>query len=159
MSFLSRLFGNRRRNTAILRRTAPAPRRARPALEGLEDRCVPTASAIVSNFNGSAVGPGSTLWFSSVMKVNGLGSSPVTLQVTNQEIDYAVSGTSVAVSVPDAQVTLSPTVTTASTVFDAAGNTWDTVLPFHFSGNAFLSGVAEPLPNGLPGGVNPVTWH
>jgi hypothetical protein len=116
-------------------------------------------SSIQSNFNGTAIAPGSTLWFSSAMKVNGLGSSPVTLHVTNQTIDFSVNDSAVVLNVPDSTITLSPTATTATTSFDAASNSWVTTLPFHFSGNAFLGGVADAVANGLPGGINPVTWN
>jgi hypothetical protein len=116
-------------------------------------------SSIQSNFNGTAIAPGSTVWFTSVMKVNGLGSSPVTLHVTNQTIDFSVNGSAVVVNVPDSTITLSPTATTATTSFDTASNSWVTTLPFHFSGNAFVGGVAYAVPGGLPGGINPVTWN
>jgi len=33
-----------------------------------------------------------------------------------------------------------------------------TSLPMTFSGNAFLSAAVLPAPQGLPGGINPVTW-
>jgi hypothetical protein len=147
--------------------TKPARQRAQrsterwqPAVESLEDRWVPSGvSSITSNFNGTAIPAGDTVWFSSVFKINGLGSNPVTLHVTNQTISYAVGGVNETVAVPDSDITLSPTATTATTTFDTATNTWDTTLPFHFSGNAFLGGVALPVPNGLPGGLNPVTWQ
>jgi hypothetical protein len=63
------------------------------------------------------------------------------------------------VSVPDADVTLDPTATTATTTFDTSTNTWETTVPTRFSGNVFLVGLALPLPSGLPGGTNPVTWQ
>lgn len=116
-------------------------------------------TAIQSNFNGTAVPAGDTLWFSSVLKANGLGAGPVTLHFTNQTISFTANGTTVTLAVPDATVTFSPTATTASTTFDAATNSWVTTLPMQFSGNGFLSGVAYTPPNGLPGGINPVTWQ
>jgi hypothetical protein len=131
---------------------------ARPILETLEDRCLPSSvgtSVISSNFNSTAIGAGNTLWFSSVFKVNGLGSSPVTLHFSNGTI--TVNGVSFAT--PNADVTLSPAVTTATTTFDAAANAWETTLPTHFSGNGFLDGFALPVPSGLPGGIKNVTWQ
>ena len=76
-------------------------------------------TSINSNFNGTAIPSGDTVWFSSVFKANGLGSSPVNLQFTGQSISYALDGSTVTFSVPDSIVTLSPTATTASTSFDA----------------------------------------
>jgi hypothetical protein len=63
------------------------------------------------------------------------------------------------VAVPGAALTFSPTATSAATAFDAASNTWLTTVPAHSSGNTFLSGVALPVPGGLPGGINPVNWQ
>jgi hypothetical protein len=116
-------------------------------------------SAIQSNFNGTPIAAGSTLWFSSVMKVSGLSSTPVTLTVTNQTITYTVNGSNVTVDVPDSIITFSPTATQATTTFDTANNAWNTTLPMHFSGNGFLGAVAVPVTTQLPGGINPVTWQ
>ncbi len=116
-------------------------------------------TAIQSNFNGTAVPAGDALWFSSVFKANGLGKGPVTLSFVNQTISFVANGVPVTVAVPNATVTFSPAATTAATTFDAATNSWLTTLPMQFSGNGFLSGVAYMPPNGLPGGINPVTWQ
>jgi hypothetical protein len=133
--------------------------RCQPALELLEERAVPSATSIIqSNFNGTPLHAGDTIWFSSVAKVNGLGSAPVTLQVVNQTIDFTANGVNYDVSVPNASITFDPSATTATTTFDTGTQSWVTVLPPKFSGNVFLAGVALPLPNGLPGGVNPVSW-
>jgi hypothetical protein len=141
--------------------TQPATR-WRPALEALEERTVLTTSSIVSNFNGTAIAGGNYLWFSSVFKASGVGSAPVTIHVTDQDITFATkNGTQFDVAVPDADITLSPSTTaaTATTTFDAASGHWVTNLPSSFSGNGFLSGVSFQAPaGGLPGGINPVTW-
>jgi hypothetical protein len=60
--------------------------------------------------------------------------------------------------VPDAAITFAPTATTATTTFDVASNTWVTTVPSNLGGNVFLAGLALPVPSGLPGGINPVTW-
>jgi hypothetical protein len=136
------------------------PGHARPTVEALEDRRVPSATSIIqSNFNGTAIAAGNTVWFSSVAKVSGLGSAPATLFVENATIDFSANGTAYHVSVPNAAVTFSPTVTTAATTFDAATSTWETTVPLNPAGNTFLAGVALPVPGGLPGGINPVTWQ
>jgi hypothetical protein len=116
-------------------------------------------TAVTSNFNGTAIPAGSTLWFNAAFKVNGVGSTPVTLSFTNQTISFTANGTTSTYSVPNSVITISPTATSATTTFDAASITWETTLPPKFSGNAFLGGLALPLPNGLPGGVQPVTWQ
>jgi Prealbumin-like fold domain len=161
MSLLSRLF-RPLRITQSRRPHATRPLgRARPAFESLEGRCVPTAgaTAIASNFNGTAIPAGGTVWFNSAFKANGLGSAPVTLQFTNQTVTFSAGGTPYTVNVPNATVTFSPSATLATTTFNAGTNAWDTTLPMHFSGNGFLSGVALAVPSGLPGGINPVTWQ
>jgi large repetitive protein len=116
-------------------------------------------TAIASNFNGTAIPAGNTLWFSSVFKANGIGSTPVTLHFTNQTISFTANGSNVTLSVPDATVTFSPSASSATTAFDAATGTWATTLPTHFSGNGFLSGVAFPVTSALPGGIKNVTWQ
>jgi hypothetical protein len=116
-------------------------------------------SAVQSNFNGTAIAAGSTVWFSSVFKVSGVGSTPVTLNVTNQTISFTANGSATTLSVPNSTITIDPAATTATTTFDAATNSWQTTLPTQFSGNAYLGGVELAAPNGLPGGINPVTWQ
>ena len=117
-----------------------------------------TVSSITSNFNGTAIPAGDTVWFSSVGKVSGVGSSPVTLSITGQTISWSVNGSPVTVAVPNATINIVPGATSATTTFDAATNTWVTTEPPNLSGNTFLAGLAYLPTNGLPGGINPVTW-
>jgi hypothetical protein len=137
-----------------VRRALRYPKPWRLNLERLDDRIVPTVSVISSNFNGTKIAAGSTLWFNSVLKVSGLGSSPVTIHV-----DHAtITSSAFDIAVPDANITFSPMATVATTTFDAATNTWNTTVPTGLGGNTFLDGVALALPGGLSGGLNPVTW-
>jgi hypothetical protein len=145
------------------RKNRPAPAtpnidvRWRPAVEGLEDRTTPTASAITSNFNGTAITADNYLWFNSVAKVSGLPAAGATLHVTNQSIDFNVTH----VAVPDTTLTFSPGTTAAgaTTGVDAGGN-WVTSSPLSFSGNVFLSGQSYQVPApGIAGGsVKNITW-
>jgi hypothetical protein len=144
------------------RTTPPARPTFRPTLEALEGRLLlsaPGSGSIASNFNGTPIPAGDTLWFSSAFKVNGLGSSPVTLHFTNDTISFTANGVNNVINAPNADVTLSPTAMTATTTFNAAANAWETTLPMRFSGNAFLDGVAFPLSSPLPGGIKNVTWQ
>src|SRR5262245_20863541 len=132
----------------------------RPMLECLEDRTVPsTLSSITSNFNGNSIPAGDTIWFSSVLKVNGLGSAPVNIHVTDQVISFQAGGTTYTLNVPDSNITFSPTTSTGTTSFDSGNNAWVSNLPSKFSGNAFLGGYALQVGTTLPGGISPVTWQ
>jgi hypothetical protein len=117
------------------------------------------ASAISSNFNGTAIPGGDWIWFTSVLKVHGLGSAPVTIGFMGS-IEFSVDQTQYIVPVPSALVTFSPFVTLAKTVF--SGGQWVTTVPLSgLAGNVFLDGFAVqvPKPAGFPGGIKPVTWQ
>jgi hypothetical protein len=142
------------------RRPRQRPASWRPHLETLEDRLVlSTVSSIASNFNGNAIPAGDTLWFSSVGKITGVGSSPVNVYLTDQTITFNVSGAPVTVNVPNATITIVPGATSASTTFDPTTNTWLTTEPSQLSGNTVLAGAGYSVTSTLPGGINPVTWQ
>jgi hypothetical protein len=151
MQLLSRLLSSSHRRSK-------ARKQWRPVLESLEERTV-LSTSIVSNFNGTAIPAGDTIWFSSVFKPSGVGSAPVTLHVTNQSISFKASGTDYQVFAPDSTITLSSSTTTATTTYDGATNAWIISLPAKFSGNGFAGGVGFQLTTALPGGINPVTWQ
>ncbi len=117
-----------------------------------------TTSTISSNFNGIAIAPGSDLWFTAIFRVSDPGPSGGTVRLVNSSITFVANGVTYNVAVPDAVFTFSPTATVATTSFNVALNRWETTAPLSFHGDAFLAGVALPLPSGLPGGVTPVTW-
>jgi hypothetical protein len=114
--------------------------------------------SITSNFNGTAIPAGDWIWFTAVLKVHGLGSSPVTIGFSGS-IQFSVNGTLYYLPVPSALVTFSPNVTVATTVF--ASGQWVTTVPISgLAGNVFLDGFALQAPaGGFPGGINPVTWQ
>jgi hypothetical protein len=116
-------------------------------------------SAISSNFNGTAIPAGDWIWFTSVLKVHGLGSDPVTIGFMGS-IQFSLDGTLYIVPVPSALVTFSPFVTLATTVF--SNGQWVTTVPLSgLAGNVFLDGSAlqAPKPAGFPGGIKGVTWQ
>src|SRR5262245_24521304 len=103
MNWLRNLLSGRRGPKPARPRTPPAALSRRPSLEALEDRLQPSATSIItSNFNGTKIPAGDAVWFNSVLKASGLGSQPVTLTITNGEIDFTANGTPYQVSVPDA---------------------------------------------------------
>jgi hypothetical protein len=115
--------------------------------------------SITSNFNGTPIPGGDWIWFTSVLKVQGLGSSPVTIGFTGS-IQFSVNGTLYYLPVPSALVMFSPSVTLATTTF--CNGQWVTTVPLSgLAGNVFLDGFAlqAPQPAGFPGGISPVTWQ
>jgi hypothetical protein len=74
-------------------------------------------SAIASNFNGTAIAAGDYVWFNGVLKVNGLGSAPATIFVTHASITFTANGKAYLLTVPDSQITLSSSITVATTAF------------------------------------------
>jgi hypothetical protein len=135
----------------------------RPVLEHLEPRWTPSttngSTSISSNFNGTSISAGDTIWFTSDFKVNGLGHNQVILNFTDSSISYTANGVNYTVDTPDAEVILSPTATTATTTFNSSLNEWVTTLPMNFSGNGFLDAVELHLGSSLPGGIKNVTWQ
>jgi hypothetical protein len=159
-SFLHSFF--RRIRTVAPRAAGKRKRAARPRqprLELLEDRTVP--SSIACNFNATAVAPGDTLWFTSVANVSGVGATSATIHVTHQTITFSdtLGGvtTNYSLSVPNADLTLSATATTATTTFNSSLDKWVTTAPTGLPGNEFLAGYALSLPGGLHG-ADTVTW-
>ena len=121
-----------------------------------------TSSSIQSNFNGTAIGAGKYIWFNSVLKPSGLGSSTVNIYLRSSTITFTANGNNYYLPVPGATITYSPSATTATTTFDTTTNQWLTTVPTSASGNGntFLTGLSFPVPaGGLPGGINPVTWQ
>lgn len=116
-------------------------------------------SSITSNFNGTAIATGNSIWFSSVLKASSLGSGPVTIRFVNQTITFTANSTNYTLTVPNATITYSPATTVSTTTYDATTNTWVTNVPLSgLSGNQFLSGLIDFLTVGLPGSIHNVQW-
>jgi hypothetical protein len=119
-------------------------------------------SSIQSNFNGTAIPAGDTIWFNSVFNPSGVSTTQsTTFTFTNQTITFTAGGTNYTVAVPNATIVFTPTVTTATTTFNTTTDTWITTAPpSGLSGNMFLSGVGYLVPAGVSlAGTNPVTWQ
>ena len=111
-------------------------------------------SSITSNFNGTPIAAGDFIWFNSVLKVQGLGSDPVTIGFTGSISVHRrmAHRTWFPCRLPSS--TFSPSVIVATTVF--CNGQWVTTVPLSgLSGNVFLDGVAvqAPTPGGFPGGI------
>ena len=113
---------------------------------------------ITSNFNGTPIAGGDTVWFSSVFSVQGRGSQPVTVYFSDSTITFTVNGVPQTVPVPDGQITFSPDTTQATTYFDSSS--WITNLQSSgLSGKDFVTAVAAQVPaGGWPGGIDDVSW-
>jgi hypothetical protein len=112
---------------------------------------IPTS--ITSNFNGTAINAGRTIWFTSVLKVKNLPANQVvTIHFTNQSIMSSAFN----LSPGDATVIFDPNATTATTTF--AGGNPTTTVPAKIGGNTFFSALSYLVPANIPGGLNPVTW-
>lgn len=129
--------------------------------QGYYNECT---NAISSNFNGTAIGGGSYIWFSGVLNVKGLPSGTTEVFVSHSTITFTANGTTYAVKVPDSTVTFSPATTLATTDFTLLpprlGYGWETNLPSSgLAGNDLMTAVHVAVPSaGLPGGIKDVVW-
>jgi hypothetical protein len=116
--------------------------------------CPPCAeSCIQSNFNGTAIGAGDTIWFNAHIKASGIPSSGATISFCGS----TVTSSAFSAAVPNGKIVFSPSATCATTTFDSSSNTWTTTVPISGSDEIFLTGLALPVPSGLPGGgISPV---
>jgi hypothetical protein len=112
-----------------------------------------------SNFNGTSVPAGSTLWFNANFTAQNVPKSGVTIDFTSGSISFTAGGTAYSIAVPNAKITFSPSATCTSTTFDTVTNTWMTTVPISGDDEIFLTGLAWPVPSGgLPAGANPVNF-
>src|SRR5258707_4679850 len=115
-------------------------------------------STITSNFNGTGIAAGDSVWFNSVMIVIGVQSTGATITVSGATVQFTANSTAYNLPVPDSVITFSSSGSSSPTTLDAVHNQWNTTVPVSYSGNVFLAGLSEYLSTALPGGVNPVNW-
>src|SRR4029077_1585852 len=116
-------------------------------------------TTITSNFNGTPIAPGDFIWFNTVLKVQGLGTKPVTVGFAGSA-SFTVNGTPYVVPVPSAIINFSPSVNVATTAF--CNGQWVTTVPLSgLVGNVFLDAMVlqAPTPGGFPSGIHDVTWQ
>jgi hypothetical protein len=107
-------------------------------------------SCIDGDFGCNAISSNNVIWFSSVIDTPSDNLAPFTVHVFDQSIALTVDGTNnLTIDVPEAYVTFSNGVATATTSF-INGN-WVTMTKPNLSGNTFLSGVAFDVPFDLRG--------
>jgi hypothetical protein len=122
-------------------------------------------STITGNFNGTAIAQGDYIWFTGVLNVKGLGSTPATVFVSHASITFTANSTTYTVNVPSSAIKFSPTTTTATTDFTQLkplflGKGWNTQLPSSgLAGNDLMTAVEFAVPaGGLPGGIKDVAF-
>jgi len=117
-------------------------------------------SAIQQNFNPAVITAGDTIWFDAGLKVGGLppGATSAAIDVTGQTISFTAGGQNYSYNLPDSEIDLSSSTTTASMSYDAVENEWDVDLPLNYGGNAFMGGGMVPVTVNLPGNISNVTW-
>jgi len=118
--------------------------------------CPPSSN--ISNFNGTSIEPGGFIWFNANFTASGVPSTGATIFFTGSTITFTADQ-SYSVSVPNAQITFSPSAVCAATSFDTSTQTWKTTVPLSGSDEVFLSGVAFPVPAGFSRVNGPVTWQ
>ena len=125
------------------------------------------SNVVSSNFNGTALGGDTYLWFNSVLNVKGLPSdSPVTVFVSHASITFTANSQTYHMRVPNSSITFSPSTTLATTDFTQLsphflGLGWETELQSSgLAGNDLSQGLTFRVPSaGLPGGIKNVTWQ
>ena len=121
-----------------------------------------TTSSNVSNFNGTPISGGDYIWFNANFSASGIPATGATVTFRDSTIQFTADQT-YNLTVPNAQISFSPTATCASTTFDSATNTWNTIVPIAGSDEIFLSGLSFPVPasfanaGGLVSGA--VSWQ
>src|SRR3954463_11599955 len=104
-------------------------------------------SSITSNFNGTNIPDPSDIWFNShISSVSGV-STPYTIFVQDQTIQFKspLSGVTYTLNVPDAVIHVDPTAGGASTSYSALNDLWTTTVT-SAAGNPFMSGLAWDVP-------------
>jgi hypothetical protein len=119
--------------------------------------CSPGASN-ASNFNGTSIKGGSYIWFNANFSARGIPSSGATIFFTNSSVTFTADQP-YTVTVPNAQITFSPSAVCSSTSFDTANNRWVTTVPISGSDEIFLSGVAFPVPANFDHVQGAVAWN
>lgn len=144
--------------------STPAQNQAAPAgdaasLADLMGKACTASSSIETSFNSTPIAGGSTIWFNSAIRVDGLGAKATRIFLSDSRISFAANGSQYNLAVPAATIRFDPATTTATASYLSGIDHWATVVPGRYSGKMFLSGLAFPVPaGGLPGGISSVTW-
>ncbi len=120
------------------------------------------ASSMVDHkFNNKPIAGSHTIWFSAVMKVTGLPPGVTTINLDRSTIVFRANNIDYSLSLPKAKITYSPSAAASTTTYDAATQTWMTIVSSgNYDKDVFVSGLGFVVPGGgLPGKVKPLTWQ
>ena len=121
--------------------------------------CSSPLNPITFNVHESGNNASEIVWFNShLTKLGGtLPTSDFQLFVTGGTITFGTA----QLSVPDAVISFSSSVSCAQTTFNIGTNTWQTTLPLSAASQAdeiFIAGLAYELPQNFAQNVSNVTW-
>ncbi len=91
--------------------------------------CLPNPSSNSCNFNATTIAKGCTVWFNSVVKVTCGTTQTSHLLCDGSTISFTANGSNVTLNVPAGVIQFSPTAKTVTTCYNAAANSWATVVP------------------------------
>src|SRR5688572_23909170 len=138
-----------------------------PVQDSEDDRFTTWASDLVadstgqisSGFTTTSIRGGSYVWFSSIIRVSGVGLlESATLNFDEASILVNIGGHEYTSPIPSATINFSPGGVLATTQYDTANGKWVTRLPSRLNGtDVFLSGMAVRVPYDIPGAATTVT--
>ena len=121
--------------------------------------CSTGPQSLLYNVSEQSNNASEIVWFNSHFKLQGtVPSIDFTVNVTNQTITFGPS----TLTVPNATIKFTSTVSCASTSFNTSTNEWETLIPLSYATHAdeiFSAGLAYILPASFPQNVNNVTWN
>ena len=122
------------------------------------EQAATNSSSITTSFNSTPIAANKYIWFSTILRVSGLGASAATMSFDNASLAVSIYGQLYNVSVPSAVVTYDPTATTATTSYDEVNGRWVTRVPANLgSTDIFLTGMGTKITSNLPGASTSVT--
>ena len=114
-----------------------------------------------AKFNATAIKGGSYIWFNANLTEKGIPAAGATLIFESSTISFTADKL-YTLPVPSAQIVFSPSATCTTTTYEAASQSWKTIVPLAGSDEIFVSGLAFPVPASfaLVGGkiTGPVSW-
>ncbi len=149
---LSLLFAGCAGGQNTLPQAVPGQSISKPGLPLHRGACAPISSS--ANFNGTAISPGSWIWFSSVVSMPG-NKGTLQVQMIKSQITFSDGSQNYEID--------GPAMSFALTDGDGAHLTFKSSrfrlkAPIGTAGNDFLNGIAYQTTSGLPGGIQNVTW-